>query len=267
MEDVNLNLKSETVDKAIDTFGKPLYDDVAKPAIQTSKNALGFCSQFIVSGIKPFMYSKIKECEYKIKEIDKRLEKKYNHILDENKTEPRTNILGPAVDVLKYNLEEEHIKEMFINLISNDMDKSKRSKVLPSYIEIVKQLSKDDANFLKLLNERKLIKDLPIIRLILADKDSHFFDYLSTYFICLADGQTIEVPPIILDNLIRLRIVEIPSDEYFANTTIYDQVFENLKNSLEFSMFNNISNKYLDNEKGKMKLTDYGKNFIDICLS
>ena len=36
----DINLKSETIDKAIDTFGKPLYDDVAKPAIQTSKNGL-----------------------------------------------------------------------------------------------------------------------------------------------------------------------------------------------------------------------------------
>lgn len=263
----DINLKSETIDKAIDTFGKPLYDDVAKPAIQTSKNGLSFCSQFIVSGIKPFMYSRIKECEYKIKEIDRKLEEKYNRIPDQNKIEPRTNILGPAVDVLKYNLEEEHIKEMFINLIGNDMDITQQSKVLPSYIEIVKQLSKNDAEFITNLKSNNLIDELPIIKLKLVSNENSSFNYISPSFICLSDGNYLEIPQLILDNLIRLQILEVDYETFFKDETNYNKSFENLKNDSRFIQYSKTQTKHLEPKKGLLLFTNFGKNFIDICLS
>lgn len=261
--EVKVELKADltnTIERAYD-------DSVQKPLKSTSKAATTFLDFFHNTIMYPMqkynIYVEGNLKKYAMK-VQNRIEQE---IPPENLVEAKVNILGPTIEGLKYNLDEEHIKEMFTNILISDMDNRKQDKVLPSYIEIVKQLSQDDAKFLKLLNEKKLVKDLPITRLTLVDKNSHFFSYLSIYFICLSDGQTIEVPPIILDNLIRLRIVEIPSDEYFANTNIYDKVFENLKNSIEFSMFNNIPNKYLNNEKRKMKITSFGKNFIDICLS
>ncbi len=280
----DLDIKSETVNKAIDKLVEPVYNDTVKPAIDTTKNALGFCSQFILSGIKPFMYSRIKECEYKIKEIDKKLEEKYNKIPDENKTEPRTNILGPAVDVLKYNLEEaqEYIQEMFINIISNDLDKSKQSKVLPSYIEIIRQLNPDDAKFLKMLKDNNFLYDLPIIRLKLSFLPSRGFNYISDYVICLSNTETIlfdsnpqtasmpqfiEIPQIVLDNLLRLQIVNIPYGEYFAIEDAYNKTFETYKGMPKFKQYLNIPNQCITHEKCKLVFTDFGKNFIDICLS
>ena len=262
-----LDIKSETIDKAVDKLVEPVYKDVAQPIIKSTGSALSFCSQFIVSRIKPFMYFKIKESEYKIKEIDIKLAKKYEHIPDENKTEPRTNILGPAVDVLKYNLQEEHIKEMFVNLIGNDMDKTKQTRVLPSYIEIVKQLSKDDAEFLCYLKNKYSMQDIPLIRLKLVNNDSTCFSYVSTDCICMHNDEPTGISPIVLDNLIRLKLVEIPFDEFIANTSIYSEAFDKLKNSFEFHAFNQIPNKHLDYQSRMLKITNFGRNFIDICLS
>lgn len=260
----DLDIKSETVDKAIDKLVKPVYDDVAKPAINTGKEILSFCSKFIVSGIKPYMYSKIKECEYKIKEIDRQLEEKYNNIIDENKTEPRTNILGPAVDVLKYNLEEEHIKEMFINLIGNDLDKTKQSRVLPAYIDIVKQLSYDDANFLKYFKDNQLSLE-PIMELQINSPDGGFLNP-SNDIVLINNNDLQIVPSIIIDNLSRLKIIEINFEKHFYNSSIYDNAFQKFK---EQSCLGMISNSYekLDFSKGLIRLTDFGSNFIDICLS
>ncbi len=280
----DLDIKSETVNKAIDKLVEPVYNDAVKPAINSSKNALGFCSQFILSGIKPFMYSKIKECEYKIKEIDKKLEEKYNKIPDENKTEPRTNILGPAVDILKYNLEDaqQYIQEMFINIISNDLDKSKQSKVLPAYIEIIKQLNSNDAKFLKMLKDSNLIHDLPIIQLELQFRFNEEFRYISGYVICLSDTgckltdsinqsiimpQFIEISQIVLDNLLRLQIVNIPVGECLAIEDVYEKTFKAYRALPKFNQYSNNDNAYVTYQKCKIEFTDFGKNFIDICLS
>ena len=68
---------------------------------------------FLGSAIHPKLYEYIKNAEYKIKEIDKKLELKYNQIPEEKRIEPRMNILAPSSDLLKYNLDEQHIKKYF----------------------------------------------------------------------------------------------------------------------------------------------------------
>lgn len=260
-----LDIKSQTIDKALDKLVEPVYIDAAKPLITTTKGALGFCSQFIVSGVKPYMYSKIKECEYKIKEIDKKLEEKYNNIPDKNKTEPRTNILGPAVDVLKYNLEEEHIKEMFINLIGNDLDISKQPKVLPSYIEIVKQLSKSDAELLTYFSKNNMISE-PILKLKVAYSTGGF-TYYSNDLILINNNTYKILKSITLDNLCRLKIIELDFMEHRNDNSIYETAFKSITSDKEFEAFSSQADKKLDYSKGLLKITDFGKNFIDICLS
>lgn len=84
------------------------YRDVVQPIAQKTGKGVAFCFEFLTNKIKPYMYEKVEEAKYKCKEIDKKLEKKYSKIPDENKTMPRTCIIGPALDVLKYNLDEEH---------------------------------------------------------------------------------------------------------------------------------------------------------------
>lgn len=257
----DLDIKSETIDKALDKLVEPVYNDAVKPAINTSKSALGFCSQFIVSGIKPFMYKRIKECEYKIAEIDKKLEEKYNQIPEKNKTEPRTNILGPAVDVLKYNLEEEHIKEMFVNLISKDMNIVQQSKVLPSYIEIVKQLSNNDAETLKYFSE--IGKSVfPVIKLKLGIENGYTYPSNDLLLVTEEISDTYyNLEGIVIDNLERLRLIEISFSEHLADTSIYSNFFDT------FNFSEIPEGEKIDYKKGLLKITDFGKNFINICLS
>lgn len=261
----DLNIKSETIDKVVDKLAEPLYEDVAKPAISTSKGVLSFCSKFIVSGIKPYMYSKIKECEYKIKEIDQKLEEKYNKIPDENKTEPRTNILGPAVDVLKYNLEEEHIKDMFINLISKDLDKTQQPKVLPYYVEIIKQLSSKDAKFLKLLNDNNGSVCSIMLRVKIPDDHSGIdLDKFIIYGYKKQGQHTIYssllLDEIVIDNLQRQQLIEVKYDAWYTKRTDeYECLFNAQK---DYYSIENLTYK-----KGFVRFTSLGKNFTSICLS
>lgn len=142
----------EATNKALDLTTK-VYDDGLKNPVKILGNGLSMCLSFIGAKFSPQMYEYIQNAEYKKKEIDEKLAKKYNAIPDDKKVEPRLNILGPAVDLLKYNLDENYIKDIFVNLLTSEMNKDKQEKVLPSYIEIVKQLSQEDAKLLKELYE------------------------------------------------------------------------------------------------------------------
>ena len=73
--------------------------------------------------------------------------------------------------------------------------------------------------------------------------------------------EAIKLSDIVVDNLIRLRIIDIPADEHFAYSSLYDQLFDYAKKD------NNIADDSITYDKKVLKITDFGKNFIDICLS
>lgn len=245
------------------------YRDVVQPIAQKTGKGVAFCFEFLTNKIKPYMYEKVEEAKYKCKEIDKKLEKKYSKIPDENKTMPRTCIIGPALDVLKYNLDEEHIKEIFVNILTNEMDTRNQSKVLPAYINIVNQLSKQDAEFLKLFKDNNC-DIFRSIRLELRHFQNNGVSQLDKY-ILITKGlseipsilRTLKLNELIIDNLIRLNLIYTTYSEWYTyNENLYENLFNMISNNIKISQ-----GEMCTYSKGFVKLTEFGKNFIDICLS
>lgn len=266
MDDLPIN--SDTINKSIDLIDESTKETRKELDKTTAKGVNKLAQLFWASpiGIKADVY--IQERPYKMKKALEEMQKKYDeNIPAKYQAEPSSYIALKGVNELNYCLDEDHLKEMFENLLVSDMDTRKKSKVLPSYIEIIKQLSKEDAVFLSNLKNKNLLHSLPIINLKLVDNKTHSFNYVSNTIICLENGDFIGIPQIVLDNLIRLKIVEIPFDEYMATTSSYEKTFEKLKILPDFSPFNNVQGNHLDYKKRKIEFTDFGKNFIDICLS
>lgn len=241
--------------------------DIIESKNKMSKNIgekIGFCWDFITAKIKPVMYETIRECDYKLKEIDIKLAKKYEKIPDINKTEPRLSIVGPAIDVLKYNLDEEHIKEMFVNILTGEMDNRKQNRILPAYAEIIKQLSKEDAMFLKSLKQMKKHQLSTCITRLEFDSKEGYVD-LDTIIV---DGlsHTIKPKKIVLENLERLNIIKLSNNIILpANKEIVKNAFNYYKSTT------NLCDKSLKTRlaytDGSLTITDFGWNFIDICCS
>lgn len=230
---------------------------------------LKFCLDFLGSVVKPYMYEKIQEAIYKCKEIDKKLEEKYNKIPEENKTQPRTSVLGPSLETLKYNLDEEHIKEMFINLLSNELDNRKQSKISPAFIRIVAELSKKDALFLKKFKDYNTDAFTAIEVKIKTEgmEGSSFFKRA----ICtsykkdngITSMSTYTPDGVVLDNLQRLKLINVYFDKFFPEQeNEYLELFSTTTNRIHLA-----DNDTFIYDKGIVELTDFGKCFIDICLS
>lgn len=261
-----LPIDSDTINKTLDIVDESTKETRKELDKTAAKGVNKLAQLFWASpiGRKADIY--IAERPYKMELELKKMQQKYNSIPVEYQVEPSSYIALKGTSELNYVLDEEHLREMFENLLISDMDSRKQGKVLPSYIEIIKQLSKDDAIFLKQLKDENLIRALPIIRLKLTNNNNSSFNYVSNHIICLFDGSFREFPPIVLDNLLRLQIITIPYDQYIV-IDVYDKVFKLLKETEPFIKYNNIDNKHLDFDKMKIEFTQFGKNFIDICLS
>lgn len=241
--------------------------DLIESKNKISKNIgerIGFCWDFLTAKIKPIMYETIRECDYKLKEIDTKLAKKYEKIPDDNKTEPRLSIVGPAIEVLKYNLDEEHIKEMFVNILTSEMDNRKQNKILPAYTEIIKQLNKEDAILLKSLKQIRKQQLSTCITRLEFNNDEGYMD-LDTIIVDSLN-HTIMPKKIVLENLERLNIIKLSTYIMIpANKEIVKNAFDNYKsNNFIGDKTTEANLTYID---GSLTITDFGWNFIDICCS
>lgn len=263
----DLDIKSETIDKAIDVIADSTKE--TRNALDTN-SAKGINKFFELLKSTPVgirIDSYIAERPYKLEQEMKRIEEKYKKIPKQNQAEPSAYIAFQTINNLNYALDEEHLKEMFENLLVSDMDSRKKEYVSPTYINMIQQLDKKDAEFLQDLKNKQLIKELPIIKVKIVNNDTGHFNYITQNIICLKNSSYIVIPNMVFENLLRLKIIEIPYDEYLAKITDYEDTFNILKTTPELVKLTNLPNNHLEIQKMKLVFTDSGKKFIDICLS
>ncbi|MGN1012254.1 MAG: DUF4393 domain-containing protein [Clostridia bacterium] len=259
----------------------PLHADISESANKALSNALdkptkslgnagGIVLDFFNKTILYPMHKYNIKATHKLKEYAKSLEEKLAEIPTEKLVEPKINVIGPAFEALKYNIDEEILKNMFTNLIVNSKNIDCRGKVLPSYVEIIKQLDSKDAAFLTNFKETD-IYSFRCITLKVATEGGNGYRKLDDNFILICKNNsekptvinTLKLDNITIDNLERLKLVELNFNEWYTeNQQLYDTLFSCVSSNIKLP-----EGQTLSFDKGILYLTDFGKNFIDICLS
>ncbi len=266
MEELPIN--AETTNKALDIIDESTKE-TRKELDKAGARGVNKLAQLIWAspiGRKADIY--IAERPYKMEIELKKMQEKYDNIPVEYQVEPTSYIALKGVNELSYALEEEHLKEMFENLLIADMDSRKQNKVLPAYIEIIKQLNKDDAKLLKLLYEDDY--NICSISLELHTENEKGYSEIDNYIIYnfkIKDGitsfSTLKLNPLITDNLLMHRLIEVNYTMYYPDRDKeYKTLFDSVKDKYELE-----ENSSLSYKKGVLRLTEFGLNFIEICLS
>lgn len=169
--------------------------------------------------------------KYKIKQAAN-LEKYANEvksgiekISEENIQEPKMSVVGPALEASKFYIEEDEIRGMFAKLISSSMDKTQSINIHPSFVEIIKVLSPLDAqNLYSLYHGRD--ETISKIRVTNKENDS-YTDHFNHVFLGNPECQDINLIESSIDNLIRLKLVDVSYSEYKSDDSLYDKHREN----------------------------------------
>lgn len=239
------------------------YDDTLKKPLKSSSKVLSTVFDFFHNTILYPMQKYNLYAESKLENYSRELQEKARSIPEENLVTPRVNILGPTFDGLKYNLDEDYVKEMFTNILISDMDKTKRNKVNVAFIYMVNQLNNSDAKLLAQLNEFKT-SQIAIIKLNYRKADGGF-SYISNDLIASYNNNFMVLKAVNIENLSRLKLLDVTFEEYFTNKSIYLDIFNLIKPNISFTLPHDAIK--LDYTYGLLKITDLGKDFIDICLS
>lgn len=180
--------------------------------------------------------------------------------------EPKASIAGPALQGLAFSHEEENLKEMYLNLLASAMDARVASGVHPAFVEIVKQLSAEDARLVRGALQSKA--GIPIVELRLNVAEGRGWNLLHRHLLNMHDTESnlpVEDPtvPAMVDNWIRLGLVEVDYDKHLTDGGHYSWV-ENRPELKRYRETREVDGKKVIFQKGLMVRTALGEKFAAI---
>lgn len=189
---------------------------------------------------------------------------------------------------------------MFANLIAASMNKSQADNIHPSFVEMIKMLSPLDAKNLYFLSS---LQDETISKIRVEYENGGYNDIYNHIYLGNPECQDNQLMEPSIDNLIRLKLIDVSYDEYKNNDELYEkhrtnplylsykkqekEIEEQIRNILDLlnvvdqntgnpssdainsikeKLENNLKKKDIVVKKGKIQLTALGRNFCKVCL-
>ena len=247
----------------------PVYQDVVQPAAQELGKALQTVAKTIHVALAPISalvwgYDQVKEF------VSTKVADRLKNVPEENIVTPKPNIAGPVLEALRYTGHEPLLSDLYANLLAASMDQATANGVLPAFVEIIKQLTPDEAKLVSLfihampfpLLDVRWEYKTPTPEKTGGQKVIGNFSQLGVIAHCEFPHMT----PIYIDNLCRLGLAEVPSMFQYTGIGVYDI----LENSPEIQMkkseieLNPEFNCVL--ERKGLQVTELGKQFAHICI-
>ena len=256
----------DTKDKLIEQASGVLektYEDVVHPSAKSIGNTLSLVPRTV--GVWLGKWEKwVINGEESIKLTASAVQEKASKIPEEKLTEPESYVAIPAIQQLSYCYDSEELREMYANLLVSSMNTDTKYQVHPSFVDIIKQLTPDEAKLLKKLSKKKVY---PLIDVRMSLPTGGYNEIVHNF---TDEGEDVcDCPSNIfayLDNFERLKLIDIKNGKYLTN----DEFYKPLENHPEIKkiMSESLPEGYKwQIEKGMFELTAFGREFIKICLN
>lgn len=196
------------------------------------------------------------------KDIDDEVSKIPNDSINNN---PDISVIGPALEASKYYVEKTDVRKMFAKLIAAEFDARSSDKVHIAFVEIIKQMSANDAKLLKILPK---VGPLAEFRLYANDRKSYTSLGKDIIYIPGLIETNFENNAISINNLSRLGIVELSHVSSLVDETIYKayEVFDEYKQGTKIVQEHPGNYSSMEASSGSFSITPFGDVFKKICL-
>lgn len=118
-----------------------VYKDLVKPAAQEVGMVAGRSAKALLSPVRAFLWSWERIEQLVVDGVNRRFEK----IPEEQRKTPDPEIAVPLIQSLTYTAQNDTLREMYLNLLTNSMDTAMDKNVHPSFVNLIKQMNALDA--------------------------------------------------------------------------------------------------------------------------
>lgn len=251
------------IDKA-DGVLVEVYKDVLSPAAKPIGDILSFLPRTVkvaFNGVEKWLINK----EETLRLTAESVREKIKAIPEEKLVEPEPYVAIPAMQQLSYCVNNEELRELYANLLVSSMNVDKKWQVHPAFVDIIKQLTPDEAKLIRNLRPFVFINN-PLIDVRIEYDEAGSGRTIISNFTNVGLDQ-LDVPQNIgsyIDNLERLKLICIPPTMSLTNQNLYESLKTHnlLTNSLPKQLGPNQKIGY--NYK-VFNLTNFGFDFVNIC--
>ena len=254
--------QQEVAKQLVDGTAGNVYSDLIHPTAKSIGNTLSLFPRTI--GVWLGKWEKwIINGEKSIELTKQAVQEKLARIPEKKLSEPEPNIAIPAIQQLSYCYDCEELRNMYANLLVSSMNIDTKSSAHPAFVDIIKQLTPDEAKFIKSLDYS--YQSYPLIDIIAENKNNSYHYLLKNFTVRpIAELDYPDCISTYIENIARLSIIEIHESAFISNVHAYEEI-ENTER---------ISSLLKTNEKGcitrlKKKsytVTDFGMSFISACV-
>lgn len=240
------------------------------------------------------------EVAHNVEKFKEEITNKSAQIPDENRIEPDIDVIGSTLESARFRINKDEIRDMFSNLIVSAMDSSKADDIHPSFSEMIKMLNPLDAQNLYYLyhNKDETISSIRETNTTNGGYTEPFKHIFLGNPKC--QDHTLIEPSI--DNLIRLKLVDVTYNAHKNDESLYNKHRENsiilelkARRAQEIQSYKDTLNYFneggriegasqeqqallienlkklsqdttIDIQKGIIRLTALGRNFCKVCL-
>ena len=198
--------------------------------------------------------------------VSKKVSEKLQYTPIERIESPSPNVAGPALEALRYVGYEENLRELFANLLATSLDAETAKQAHPSFVEILKQVTPDEAKILVTISDGRSIPILTIRSEEDEKKRSGFDAYRHLCVVGLESGcDSPDLTPKYLDNLARLGLISIYYDSSYTDKDLYKPIKEHIQFD---QLINNVKSggRHPKIVEGRASLTELGKMFCQACV-
>lgn len=139
----------------------PVYQDVVQPAAREVGTALQTVAKTLhillapVSGLV-WGYDKIRDL------VGEKVAQKLSEVPAEELRSPEPHVAGPALEALRYTGYQESLRDMYANLLATSIDTKTAQHAHPAFVEIIRQMSPDEALMVRVLAHHGAIPTIDI---------------------------------------------------------------------------------------------------------
>lgn len=143
-----------------------IYDDGLSTATKESGKALTDIAKSLRLFTLPFQLAASLQDR-----LDRYFQKVRNEVPNDRQIDSPPMIAGPIIERLKYLEENNHLTELFLNLLARSIDTERINEAHPAFIHVIDQLSPDEAIILFELRS----KDIKVVDTMDYDIEKNFF--------------------------------------------------------------------------------------------
>ena len=258
-------LTKEIAKELVQQTAGQAYEDVAHPGLRATGDLISFIPRTLkalFSGWETWLLNK----EYAMRQTEILLDEKLKNVPEEKLVSPEPYVAIPTIQQLSYSMNNTELREMYANLLASSMNIDTKMSVHPGFVDIIRQLTPDEAKLLKFISKNP---HQPVITVARYLTNNAGYLELVRRFTNISEGVCDHVNGIYsyLDNLERLKLIEFPDGVYLKNDEVYAPLENHPFIKHLITEQPKAEGEKIEIERGKFFVTSFGQDFIHVCLN